>query len=204
MIGQGFRCYRQRNQVTPESAWQSVWAHLSSWSPNMSLERKICGTLALVVLFALPSGCATPVFVNLGNTLPIAPIDVQQSMESFEGAEVLWGGRVVSLENLQDSTRVEIIAFPLNQAQQPVPDAGSIGRFMLLVPGFAEPRDYAPGRHLTAQGIIAGFWHGQSDGQDYAFPVLLASAVNVWPWGFMLDSGPQISIGFGIESQHDY
>lgn len=165
--------------------------------------RTPCRLLVLLAAAVLLTGCAAPVFRNVANTLPVAPIDVQQSAQSFEGAEVLWGGRIVSVQNLEDSTRVEVIAFPLDRAQQPVPGADSIGRFMLLIPGFAEPRDYTPGRHLTAQGVIAGFWNGQSDGKHYPYPVLHASAVNIWPWGFMFDARPQISIGIGIESHID-
>lgn len=166
----------------------------SSLSPRLKL---LCN-LALAILLALMAGCASPVFRNLDKTIAVAPIDVQQSTESFEDAEVIWGGRIVSVDILEGSTRVEVIAFPLNRAQQPVPDAESIGRFVLVVPGIAGPPDYAPGRHLTAQGVIAGIWRGQLDGRVYPYPLLKASAVNIWPWGFMFDTRPQISIGVGV------
>lgn len=168
------------------------------WNPGVFFRESLRCCLVLAALLALMAGCATQVFRNLDNTHPVAPFEIQQSAQSFDGIEVLWGGRVVAVHNLAGSTRVEIIAFPLNRAQQPVPEAESIGRFILVVPGFAEPADYAPGRHLTAQGVIAGTWLGLVDGREYPFPVLQASAVNVWPWGFMLDSRPQISIGVGI------
>jgi outer membrane lipoprotein len=32
---------------------------------------------------------------------------------------------------------------------------------------------------------------------DYLYPRLRAGAVNVWPWGFMFDKRPRISIGVG-------
>ncbi|MGB0132680.1 Slp family lipoprotein [Dokdonella sp.] len=172
---------------------------------SLPLSVKACHWLILLALPALMAGCATPVFRDLESTLPIAPIDVQQSLQPYAGAEVLWGGRVVALHSVEGETRVEIIAYPLNRAQQPMPDADSIGRFILVIPGFAEPLDYSAGRHLTTRGVLVGVWTGQVDGRDYPFPVLQASAVNVWPWGFMFDSRPQISIGVGvgIGSQYD-
>lgn len=173
-----------------------------AWFEIMTSERKPHHCLVLAPLLALMTGCATPVFQSIENTIAIAPVDVQQAAGNFDGAEILWGGRIVAIENLESSTRVQVIAFPLNRAQQPAPEASSIGRFVFVVPGFVEPLDYAPGRHLTVQGVISGIWHGQANDQDYPFPVVQASAVNIWPWGFMLDSQPQISIGIGIGARY--
>ncbi|MEZ5461852.1 Slp family lipoprotein [Dokdonella sp.] len=167
----------------------------------MRSRRVARSVLALAALLALMTGCATPVFQHLENTIAITPVDVQQAAERFKGAEVLWGGRIVSIEHLESSTRVEIVAYPLNRAQQPAPEAGSVGRFVLLVPGIAEPPNYAPGRHLTAQGVISGLWQARTNDRKYLFPVVQATAVNIWPWGFMLDSQPQISIGIGVGTQ---
>ncbi|MGB0134312.1 Slp family lipoprotein [Dokdonella sp.] len=152
----------------------------------------------IALALALSAGCAAPVFRDVANTLQIAPIDVQQSPDAYAGAEILWGGRIVSMEIAEGNTRMEVIAFPLNRAQQPAPDADSIGRFMLIVPGLANPLEYAPGRHLTTQGVITGIWSGIVDGREYPYPAIQASAVNIWPWGFMFDSQPRISIGIGV------
>lgn len=194
---------RRLDCMKGELGRRKLLSKLPAWIWTVAFKRNSCFLLTLTFVLAVFPGCATPVFRNLENTIPITPIDVQQSPGSFDGAEILWGGRIVSVENLEGSTRVEVIAYPLNRAQQPVPDADSIGRFMLFVPGFAEPVDYAPGRHLTAQGVVSGTWQGLVEGQNYPFPVVRVSAVNIWPWGFMLDSQPQISIGIGIGSQFD-
>ena len=124
--------------------------------------------------------------------------DVQQNPETYRGAEVVWGGRIVAVENRPDTTEVEVVAYPLDRDQQPMPEAPAQGRFLLVLPGFVEPFDYPAGRHLTVHGVLAGTRVGHVQEHAYLFPLVRARAVNVWPWGFIFDKKPRVSIGVGI------
>lgn len=156
-------------------------------------------TLMLVLASVILSACATPAFKNVSSAVAVVPSDVQQSPDRDIGAEVVWGGRILAIENREQSTEVEVIAYPLDRDQQPLPEASTVGRFILILPGFAEPLDYPVGRHLSVHGIVSGTRQGQVDQHDYLFPLLRAREVTVWPWGFMLDKKPRVHIGVGVQ-----
>ncbi len=152
--------------------------------------------LALLLSAALAS-CATPVFRDTGNSIAATPADVQQQPEDFRGAEVVWGGRIVAVENREETTEVEVVAYPLDRDQQPSPEEPTQGRFILVLPGFVEPFDYPAGRHLTAQGVLSGTRVGRVQEHEYVYPLVRARAVHVWPWGFIFDKKPRVTIGVG-------
>lgn len=151
----------------------------------------LCSILLLVA-------CATPVFKDVSRVIRVSAIDVQQSPEQYNGAQIVWGGRIVGFNNLEDRSEVEVVAFPVDRGQQPITDAPSEGRFLLVLPGYVEALDYEVGRHLTVQGTVFGTFAGRVQEHDYLFPLVRGTAVHVWPWGFMLDRKPRISIGVGV------
>lgn len=156
--------------------------------------RTVClGLLTGLVL----SACATPAFRDVQHRIDIIAADVQAAPERWMGSEVVWGGRILAVENLADRTEVEVIAYPLDRDQQPVPAAPTVGRFIMVLPGFVEPNDYPPGRHLSVHGMVTGVRNGEVGEAPYVFPTLSAREVTVWPWGFMLDKRPSIHIGIG-------
>ena len=163
--------------------------------PNMKrLQRMLCTSLASLALI----GCATPAFKDVGAAASIFASDVQQSPEHYLGAEVVWGGRIVNVHNGAETTEVEVVGYPLDRDQQPLPEASTVGRFIVMLPGFVEPLDYPPGRHLSVHGRVAGARHVSVDEHDYLYPLLSAREVMVWPWGFMFDKKPRVTIGVGV------
>lgn len=158
-----------------------------------------CPSALIVALSCLTlASCATPAFKDVTHVVALVPSDVQQSAARSTGAEVVWGGRIISVENRETTTDVEVIAYPLDRDQQPIADAPTVGRFILVLPGFVEPFDYPVGRHLSVHGFVSGLRSGHVEEHDYVFPLLRASEVTVWPWGFMFDKKPRVSLGVGI------
>lgn len=161
---------------------------------NRSFRRALILGLVCLTLGA----CATPVFKDLGNVVAVEPSDVQQSPDRFATSEVIWGGRILGVENRERNTEVEVIGYPLDRDQQPLPEAPTVGRFILILPGFVEPLDYPVGRHLSVRGVVSGTRLGVVDKHDYLFPLLQAQEVTVWPWGFMFDKKQRVQIGIGV------
>ena len=58
-------------------------------------------------------------------------------MRSPESAPVEWGGVIVSLENLSNTTELEIIAYPLTHSGQPDTDEPPEGRFIAVNGGLS-------------------------------------------------------------------
>ncbi len=151
-----------------------------------------------MLALALLVGCAAPVIRDAPQVVDVAPIDVQQTPGRHDGASVLWAGRIVAFRNLADTSEVEVVSYPIDRDQRPLTEAPSQGRFLLVLPGYVEALDYEVGRHLTVHGSLAGMQQGQVQEQNYLYPVVNGISVHVWPWGFMLDSKPRISIGIGV------
>ncbi|TAH45981.1 MAG: hypothetical protein E6Q99_05405 [Elusimicrobia bacterium] len=141
------------------------------------------------------AGCAAPVFRDTAGVVAIAPLDVQASPSRFQGARVVWGGRIVAISLVPGASELEVLAYPLDRDLQPRPDLPPLGRFILILPGLADPSVYAAGRHLSVLGQVSGV--RQIEQPIYAFPLLEAREVNVWPWGFMFDKRSRISVGVG-------
>ncbi|HNR91352.1 MAG TPA: Slp family lipoprotein [Dokdonella sp.] len=143
-------------------------------------------------------GCATPPIRDTARVVALRPLDVQQQPARDDGAEVLWGGRIVAFDHRSGHAEIEVVSYPLARDQSPLTEAPSEGRFMLQLSGFVEPLDYAVGRHLTVRGILAGTHAGMVQEQPYLYPVVRGREVHVWPWGFMLDRRPRVHVGVGV------
>lgn len=154
--------------------------------------------LPVLLLAAALTGCATPPIRDTANVSTLRPLDVQQQPTRNDGAEVLWGGRIVAFDHRSGHAEIEVVSYPLARDQSPLTEAPSEGRFMLVLSGFVEPLDYAVGRHLTVRGTLAGMHEGLVQEQPYVYPVVQGREVHVWPWGFMLDRRPRVHVGVGV------
>lgn len=160
--------------------------------------RRYRRALVRVLMCGVLTACATPAFKDAGNSVAIMPSDVQQSADRYKGSEVVWGGRIIAVANREQTTEIEVIGYPLDRDQQPMPDAPTVGRFIVVVPGFVEALDYPAGRHLSVYGVVSGTRVDHVDEHEYLYPLLRAREVNVWPWGFMFDNKPRLGIGIGV------
>lgn len=149
----------------------------------------------MLLLVAL-AGCATPVFKDAPPTSP-GVTDVAAAPERYHGGEVVWGGKIVALENLADTTEVQLVAYPLTRGQRPDTRAPSQGRFVLVLPGFVEPMDYPPGRWLSLRGRIIGSETRTIDRSEVVHPRVADAEVHLWPRDFPDDRG-HWSFGVGV------
>ncbi|WP_067648247.1 Slp family lipoprotein [Dokdonella koreensis] len=163
---------------------------------SLSLAFSPLRSLVLVVT-VLVAGCATPVFKDVANRIDATPLDVQRAPERYTEGEVVWAGRIIAVENRETTTEVELVGYPMDRAQRPLPEARSEGRFILVLPGYVEAYDYPEGRYVTVHGRLAGSRVKPIQQRDYVFPLVRAQAVHVWPSGFQFDK-PTISLGIGV------
>lgn len=96
-------------------------------------------------------------------------------------AEARWGGEVAQVRNLTEGSEIEVVQFALGSSGRPLKSDNSAGRFRIRVPGFIDPAIYAPGRQVTALGNFSGIEQGKVGEQSYAFPILEAQSVHLWP-----------------------
>ena len=127
------------------------------------------------------------------------PAEVADQPERYHGADVVWGGKIVDVRNLADTTEVEVVAYPLDDAQRPQQTAQAQGRFIIALPGYVEPLDLPAGRFLTLRGQVAGTRTARIDEHDLAFPLVADATVHLWPSNFPYEpSRVHFSFGVGV------
>jgi outer membrane lipoprotein len=115
---------------------------------------------------------------------------------------VHWGGQIVAVTNLRDRTLVEVLAYPLADTGRPLPEQAAQGRFLVERAGFLEPREYAVGRLIEAEGRLEGFADGRVGDAPYRFPILLADRLGLWdqPATLQRPTSPRINFGVGVSN----
>ncbi|HEV7489190.1 MAG TPA: Slp family lipoprotein [Rhodanobacteraceae bacterium] len=150
------------------------------------------------MVLALLSGCAAPVFKD-APAIVATPVDIASEPERYHGADVIWGGKIIDVRNLTDTTEVEVVAYPLDASQRPDQNAPTSGRFIVAIPGYVEPFDFPTGRFVTLRGRVDGTRVTRVDEHEVAFPLVADANVHVWPANFPYEqSRVHFSFGLGV------
>lgn len=148
------------------------------------MQRLQLNTQRQAMMLALASalllgGCAT--------TLAFDPANVATKLAPWQAAEgparsemVIWGGAVIEVRNFEKETEIEVLAYPLDSRQRPLPTAPSQGRFIVVVEGFAEPADFPVDALLTLKGHLFGTREGRIQQSVYRFPIVKEANMHVW------------------------
>ncbi len=159
--------------------------------------RIFTGLLAPLALVLL-AGCAKPIYKPTANTIHATPSMVAQAPENYAGASVIWGGRIVAVNNLADHTEIQLLAYPLNRSQQPQPGDHANGRFIAIIPGYLEPLNYPPGKLMTVAGHLQGTRSGEVGQAAYVFPLVDASQYHLWTTEELRSPWSNIHFGIGV------
>lgn len=151
-------------------------------------------TAALLLAACAPA----PIYQRAPGTLHAMPSAVAQAPERYDHASVIWGGRIVKVTNLAHRTEIELLAYPLNSAQQPQTDEGAGSRFIAVVQGYLEPLDYPPGRLMTISGHLKGTRTGKVGAASYTFPLVKTSQYHLWTAKELRSPLSHIHIGIGV------
>jgi outer membrane lipoprotein len=157
-------------------------------------------TLPAAVLLVI-SACATsPEFDTAGVDTALTPARVAVEPKRWIGSQVLWGGVILAITNLQDSTRLEVLSQPLDRNMRPKAGAAGQGRFVIQRAGYLEPATYAPDRRITVTGTLNAVEAGKVGEATAALPVVVPRQLYLWPepergWH---GSGVHFGIGIGI------
>ncbi|MFT5426576.1 MAG: outer membrane lipoprotein [Gammaproteobacteria bacterium] len=136
-------------------------------------------TLASLVL----SGCASQIPVSI-ESRPNPDLEfhqVKQNVEAFQNQQVRWGGKIISVENKEDSTWIEILANPLNSYGEPGSNTDYEGRFIARIDGFLDPEHYTKDRKLTIFGTVETEFVKRIDDHPYSYPLVSAKVYYLWP-----------------------
>lgn len=147
------------------------------------------------------AGCVTDPFA--GKLPPdldrsVAPDRAVSKANDLRNQAVLWGGEIVSVHNLKDTTEIAVLAYPLDSDSFPDVSKHTTGRFIVRYPGFLDPLDYGPGRLVTVLGRLDGVDKGKVGEAPYTFPVVKSSTLHLWSRHRSPRSNVMFGIGVGI------
>ncbi|WP_371192874.1 Slp family lipoprotein [Glaciecola sp. SC05] len=140
----------------------------------------------LIIMFAglLLSGCASvPEQIKIPENAVLVPFNqIINNPEAVSaiGEKARWGGRIVSVQNKQKVSEIEVIFFPEASNGKPKTGEESPGRFKAVVPGFVDPLVFEKDRLITIVGEVATSETGIIGEQNYTYPTL--SAVGYFMW----------------------
>ncbi|OOG38382.1 Slp family lipoprotein [Rhodanobacter sp. C05] len=153
---------------------------------------------APLLALALAACAPAPIYQNVPNAVVAVPSQVAQSPEHFAGNEVIWGGRIVQVQNFADHSEVELLAYPLDSSQRPKANDSGNGRFIAVMPGYVEPLSYPPGALMTVSGKLNGSRAGKVGEASYVFPLVIAAQSHVWTPAEMEKGRNNIHFGVGV------
>lgn len=134
-------------------------------------------TASIVLLGAWLSACQTTARLDVDKSA--STVTPNEATQAAQGAEYLWGGKILQVENRGDNTEITVLSYPLSGKESPQARKESTGRFVAVYPGYLEPVDYAQGKYITVLGAFSGYRDGMVEGADYRFPLLNASNVQL-------------------------
>lgn len=147
-------------------------------------------TLAAVLLGA----CAGyPTLDTTGVDSALIPESALTQPGLAVGRTVLWGGGVIALRRVGETSEVEVQAYPLRESQRPDDRAPPIGRFVVVWPGALDPQEFAQGRRLTVRGRLDTGRPG-----DPAHPVVRGEQIRSWSPEWPDWRLSPIRLGFGL------
>ncbi|MBB5206843.1 Slp family lipoprotein [Chiayiivirga flava] len=153
---------------------------------------------ALSAVLAALAGCAAaPAFEQLPATSAPSPYAVADAPERFADQPVVWGGMILDVKNFASYSEIEILAFPLDDRQQPLIELADQGRFVAIAPGYVEGEDFAAGRYVSLIGTITGGREAPLRNTTYYWPEVALERLKVWPRDFRHNTR-RFSVGIGI------
>lgn len=152
----------------------------------------------LLTALALAACAPAPIYKTSSSTVTAPASQVAQSPERYANGEVVWGGRIVGVQNLANSSEIELLAYPLDSSQRPKANDTGSGRFIAVMPGYVEPLDYPAGALMTVHGKLTGTRAGTVGQAPYVFPLVGVQQSHVWTADEMRSNKPNFSFGLGV------
>ena len=152
--------------------------------------------LALLLPLLLAACATTPPLDTTGASTHLRPYQID-GHAAAHGETVVWGGMIVEVRNFADRSEIELLAYPLDARQRPRLEQPAEGRFVAVLPGFADPLLFPQGRFMTLRGQLGIPAEAAGGPSGERYPRVAVEATHVWPRGFR-NSGPRIGIGIGI------
>lgn len=138
-------------------------------------------TLFLILTGFLLSCASAPEFDTTQVDLALTPQKAIAEPSLSHGKMALWGGTILNIRNLKDSTQIEVLGYPLSSYHRPIQKQKSFGRFIILHDGFIEPSIYSQDKLITVLGSVSDSKTSKVGDSQYNYAVIVAQKIHLWP-----------------------
>jgi len=137
--------------------------------------------LLFLCLISFLVSCATsPDFDTTQVDQSLTPQSVIAEPDISRNKMALWGGTILDTRNLEGTTQIEVLSYPLDSFHKPMQGSKPLGRFIIQHHGYLEPTTYAQGRQLTVLGSISDSKLGKVGESNYTYPVINSRQLHLW------------------------
>lgn len=159
---------------------------------------KRAGAVFNIFLFVLVFGCSAGISQqSLSKVTYMGTFfELQKSPDAFIGEIVVLGGKILEARISSASSELMVLESPLNNRHRPANLDQSKGRFLIQSEQLLDPAIYQKGTLLTVVGIIKGSKVRAIGGFNYAYPLLEAIEIKLWPE--VNQTHPSIHFGIGV------
>lgn len=165
------------------------------------MKKKVFGWVAMSFLISLLIACATKPDMKTDDVnLKITPADALQHFSESMNQKVLWGGSIVSVQNLKKGTMLEILAYPITRDYKPNTEKKPLGRFLAKHPDYLEAVNYSPGRFVSLTGTLSEIVDSKIGEAEYHYPLIDVEQMHLWPLSSQSDSRFHFGLGVMIHN----
>lgn len=124
---------------------------------------------------------------NLPTTIQYPPkgnLQLQQVLRDnsdYQNSLVRWGGTIIDVENKADSTKMQVLYYPLNYYGRPIINKTANGRFITESKLFLDPAIFTKGTQITVSGTLQGFQKKQIGEKSITLPIVVMDSHYIWP-----------------------
>lgn len=167
-------------------------------SRHASGVRRIAAALAGLALLGLTACASGPEWEPEAVDESVTPAVAQAEGRSLAGTAVRWGGVIVSVQNRDEGSDLEVLAYPLDRRDRPRSEADPYGRVLVRYDDFLEPVVYAEGREVTFQGEVVEPRTIRIGDARREVPAVTADQLHLWDRRDRRDGGSRIHFGVGV------
>jgi len=107
--------------------------------------------------------------------------NVAGQSSDYVNKPIRWGGMIITVNNDDQQSLLQIVHFPLNGFAKPDVTRESQGRFLIQTEQFLDPEVYKFGRLATFSGIIHSEQQRLVDKKTLLLPVVEMTESYLWP-----------------------
>ncbi len=150
--------------------------------------------LMLIISLFILNGCAHVISEQVrkqadqGLTFEV----ILKDPDSYKGRKVILGGVIISSNNADEGTYIEVLQKPTGKTGRPKDTDISRGRFIIFNDGYLDKMIYSKGKEITVAGEISGKMIQLLDETRYSYPLIKSIELHIH------SSRPKVSTHFSI------